>query len=117
MRRTFMVRKLLVASSLAVAFSVSALMLAGPADSRLADAAMKGDLNSVHALLKLSADVNGAQGDGMTALHWAAAKDNPEIAAALLAAGASAKAVTRIGGITPLWLASQNGDAPIVDML
>ena len=34
---------------------------------------MAGDRDAVRALLKQGADVNAAQGDGMTALHWAAA--------------------------------------------
>ena len=41
-------------------------------DSPVADAAMRGDVETVRSLLKDGADVNAAQGDGMTALHWAA---------------------------------------------
>jgi ankyrin repeat protein len=36
--------------------------------------------DAVKALLKQAADVNGAQGDGMTALHWAAMKNDAELA-------------------------------------
>ena len=52
-------------------------------------------------LLKQAADVNGAQGDGMTALHWAAMKNDPTLAQTLLYASANVKATTRIGGYTP----------------
>lgn len=47
------------------------LLLAGAtlADSPVADAAMRGDLEAVRELLEKGADVNLAQGDGMTALH------------------------------------------------
>ncbi|MYG18370.1 MAG: ankyrin repeat domain-containing protein, partial [Gemmatimonadales bacterium] len=43
----------------------------GP-DAPVADAAMRGDLDAVRSLLVAGEDVNGALGDGMTALHWAA---------------------------------------------
>ena len=42
---------------------------ATPAESPVADAAMRGDLTEVCTLLRSGADVNAAQGDGMTALH------------------------------------------------
>ncbi|NIP82827.1 MAG: ankyrin repeat domain-containing protein, partial [Gemmatimonadetes bacterium] len=37
----------------------------------VADAAQRGDVEEVRTLLRGGADVNAAQGDGMTALHWA----------------------------------------------
>ncbi|NNF27800.1 MAG: ankyrin repeat domain-containing protein, partial [Gemmatimonadetes bacterium] len=52
-----------------------ALILAGgwtAAEAPVADAAQAGDVESVRRLLSAGEDVNGAQGDGMTALHWAA---------------------------------------------
>ena len=45
---------------------------------------MAGNRDAVRALLKQAADVNAAQGDGMTALHWAAMKDDAELAQTLL---------------------------------
>ena len=62
-------------------------------------------------------DVNAAQGDGSTALHWAAYKDDLEMVKMLLAAGADVKATTRDGEITPLFMACANGDAAIIDAL
>ncbi|GIS79111.1 MAG: hypothetical protein CM1200mP14_06770 [Gammaproteobacteria bacterium] len=49
---------------------------------------MKGDLETVRGLLRQGADVNGAQGDGMTALHWAAERAQLEMVEVLLYAGA-----------------------------
>ena len=46
---------------------------ARPAATALAAAAMRGDLDEVRALIARRADVNAATGDGMSALHWAAA--------------------------------------------
>src|SRR6187431_1858652 len=81
---------------------LSILMGAAPNDTRVADAAMRGDLDAVRSLLKQGADVNAAQGDGSTALHWAAMRDSVEMAQTLLSAGANVKAASRIGALTPL---------------
>lgn len=86
------------------------------ADAPVADAAEKADWVRVQALLKERADASAAQADGMTALHWAAYRDNAEAAKLLLAAGGSAKAANRYG-VTPLSLACTNGNSDIVRML
>ena len=83
-------------------------------DSPVADAAMRGDINGVQALLKNGADVNAAQGDGMTALHWAAESGDMEILKMLLYAGANLESVTRLGDYTPLHLASKVGRERVV---
>ena len=91
--------------------------LSAAADSRLADAAMQGDRAAVSALLTQGVDVNAAQGDGSTALHWAAYRGDLEMTGQLLKAGASVKAGTRIGGMTPLFMAARGGHAPVIDAL
>ena len=102
----------------AVALSALLMYAAAPAvDTRVADAAMQGNRELVRTLLKQAADVNAAQGDVMTALHWAASKDDTEMAQLLLNAGANVGATTRLGGITPLWLAAQNGNGRVIEML
>lgn len=103
--------------SLAAAFLTTAVLAAAVNDSRVADAAMRGDKDTVRVLLKQKAHVNTAQGDGATALHWAAYNDDLEIVKMLLAAGANVKAATREGGITPLQMAAVNGDAAIIEAL
>src|SRR6188474_1733489 len=87
------------------------------AESPVADAAARGDRDAVKALLKEAADVNGAQGDGMTALHWAAMNGDLELAQMLIVAGANVKATTRLGAYTPLYLASQQGHGGVVQAL
>jgi ankyrin repeat protein len=83
----------------------------------VADAAMAKDVVSVRALLKQGADVNAAQGDGMTALHWAASHGHLELAQMLIYAGANLRASTRINGYTPLFFAAREGSAGVVDAL
>ena len=71
---------------------------------------MRGDAAAVRALLKQGADVNAAQGDGMTALHWAAERGDAELARAA-AQGRRQRAARRrgIGGYTPLHIAAKEG--------
>jgi ankyrin repeat protein len=83
----------------------------------VADAAMTGDRATVRALLKDGGDVNGAQGDGMTALHWAAMRDDAELTGMLLYAGANLRATTRLGGYTPLHLAAEAGSPAAMQKL
>ncbi len=86
-------------------------------DSPIADAAMRGDVAAVQALLAEGADVNQPQGDGMTALHWAAHNEDASLARVLLDAEADVAAGTRIGFYTPLHLAAQSGAGEVVEML
>jgi len=83
----------------------------------VADGAMVGDREAVRALLQQGADVNAAQGDGMTALHWTALYGDGEMAKMLLYAGANVKASTRLGAFTPLVLASKSGHGSMVSTL
>jgi uncharacterized protein len=100
---------------LIVALSFAALLPA--ADSRLADAAMNGDRDALRSLVKQKVDVNSPQGDGTTALHWAAFRDDLDMVKLLIAAGADVKAATREGAITPLFMACTNGNAAIITEL
>ncbi len=84
------------------------------ADSRLADAAEKSDRATLRALLEQRADVNAAQADGMTALHWAVHRDDLETVGLL--AGASVVVTNRFG-VTPLFLACQNGGTAMVELI
>ncbi len=99
------------------ALSLMVLAGAAPYESPVADAAQLGDLEAVRALLQQGEDPNAAQADGLTALHWAALNDKLGIAEILLYAGATVSPVTRIGGYTPLHLASQSGHGQVVSKL
>jgi ankyrin repeat protein len=93
------------------------LTAAGAPDSPVADAAMRGDIDEVRELLRTGADVNAAQGDGMTALHWAADNGDAGIAQILVYAGASLESITRLGSFTPLMVASREGNTDVIAAL
>jgi ankyrin repeat protein len=100
--------------TLAIVLSVSA---GARETAPVAAAAQSRDAAAVRTLLKQGADVNAAQGDGMTALHWAALNGEPEITSMLLYAGANWRATTRLGGYVPLHLAAESGSAPVLELL
>jgi ankyrin repeat protein len=85
-------------------------------EARLADAVMNHDQSAAAALLKQKVDVNAAQTDGTTALHWAARWDDVATAELLIRAGANVKAVNRFG-MRPMALACTNGSAAMVELL
>ncbi len=89
---------------------------ASAADQPLADAARNADWGVVRALIAEGADVTGRQGDGATALHWAAYWDEVELADLLLDAGADVSAANDLG-VTPVWTAAENGRAAMVRRL
>ena len=99
--------------------AVLLLAFAGPlsaADSRIAEAAKNQGRETVSALLKQHADVNAAQEDGATALHWAAYWDNLAMAELLIRAGANPSAANDLG-VTPLPLACINESTAMVEKL
>ena len=85
-------------------------------NSPLADAAEKSDRAVIRTLLKQHADVNAPQADGMTALHWAAYRDDLDTTKLLVEAKANVKATNRYG-VTPLSLACQDGNTVLVELL
>src|SRR5262249_1159438 len=115
MRRTFI--NVLCFGALA-ALPLSGLIIhAAAGSSSVVEAAMSGNRDAVRSLLKEGADVNTAQADGMPALPWAAQKSDVELAQLLLYASANVRATPRIGGYTPLLIASRNGDAAMIRTL
>ena len=102
--------------TLGVAICLSVAM-SGQTPASVANAAMTGDREGVRAFLKKGLDVNEAQGDGTTALHWAAMKGDADLAQMLIYAGANVRATTRLGAYTPLYLAAKGGHSGVVAAL
>ena len=86
-------------------------------NAAVADAAERGNLEQVRELLRGGADVAFAQGDGMTALHWAAMRGDAEIATMLIFSGADLEAGTRVGLYRPLHMATQRARHEVVKVL
>jgi ankyrin repeat protein len=82
----------------------------------LIEAAKNGEKDALRTLLQKGANVNAAEGDGSTALHWASYRDDVETADILIRAGAKVNAANDLG-VTALWTASQNGSEVMVRRL
>jgi ankyrin repeat protein/acetyl esterase/lipase len=85
-------------------------------DAPLADAAEIRDFDTVRLLLERDVEVNAAQVDGMTALHWAVYHDTPAATRLIVKAGAKVQVTNRYG-VAPLSLACLNGNGDLVELL
>jgi len=97
---------------------VAALLVHGSAwaDTSLIDAVKSGDDATALALIQQKADVNKAEQDGTTPLHWAVYQNDVERVDRLLKAGANVKAANEFGA-TPLSEAAVGGDPAIIEKL
>jgi ankyrin repeat protein len=93
-----------------------ASVVAADGDYRLAEAAKKRDKAAIRVLLKQKVDINAAQPDGATALHWAAYWDDVETLDLLIARGASVNVANEYAA-TPLWVACANRHPAVVQKL
>jgi ankyrin repeat protein len=93
---------------------------AGGADARpvppLIDAAKASDAAAVRRLVAGGADVNAADVDGTTPLHWAVRRDARDVVDLLIRAGARPDSANRYG-VTPLALAATNGSGAMITRL
>lgn len=96
-----------------VGFSRTVIAAERPA---VIEAARNGDRAALRALIAKKADVNQAEGDGATALHWAAYRDDLESVELLLTAGANVNTANDLGA-TPLWNACTSAGAPVAKRL
>ncbi|HET9830386.1 MAG TPA: ankyrin repeat domain-containing protein [Vicinamibacterales bacterium] len=101
----------------AAAFVMSlAIAATASAQATLADRIQSGDRRAALAMLDAGADVNRAQPDGSTPLHWAAYRVDQELVQRLLKQGAKANVVNRYGA-SPLAEAVRVASVPLVGML
>ena len=104
----------------AIAVLVSVLLptygAAGVNEPSLIEAVKAGDGEAVRTLLRSGVDVNAAEADGTTAMHWAAHNGDLQTVEALIRDNGGVNAKNRYG-VAPLWLASTNGHADVVSAL
>jgi uncharacterized protein len=102
--------------SIVVTLLLAAGLPLAAAGTPLIDAVKRQDSVAVNALLDRGADVNATEGDGATALHWAAQLDDLARVELLLEAGAAPGATNRFG-VSPVELAANNGNADVIARL
>jgi ankyrin repeat protein len=97
-------------------FATAATLCAAGPDLRLLDAAKANNHASAVALLAQKVDVNAAEPDGTTALHWAIHNNDLDLARRLIRSGADVKAKNQFGA-TPLSEAAILGDTAMLTNL
>jgi len=100
----------------AVMFCLSAASPAAAADDSLAGLIQAGHHDAALKRIASGADVNAAQGDGTTPLHWAVYKIDADLARALLERGAKPDVINNYGS-SPLAEAVKVANARLVEML
>ena len=106
-----------VAAAVCLAAVLALAPVSAAVEAPLADAAMRRDVDAARGLIARGADPDAAHGDGLTALHWAAQHGDMKILGLLLDAGADVETRTRLGGHTPLQVASRSAEAAAVRAL
>src|ERR1700694_78819 len=100
----------------AVVFCLAAASTAVAADDNLAGLIQAGNRDAALKKIAAGADVNAAQGDGTTPLHWAVYKIDADLARALLERGAKPDVINSYGS-SPLTEAVKVANARLVEML
>ncbi len=92
------------------------LLTFGTAAAELADLIQIGDRDAALELIGTGVDVNEAQGDGTTPLHWAVYRSDAALTRALLEYGANADVINDYGS-SPLAEAVKIADLALVELL
>lgn len=93
-----------------------ALPVLGQGMPPLVQAAKDADWARLSSLLSTQTNLQDVYGDGSSALHWASYHDNVQAAVELINRGIDVNAVTDLG-VTPLWLAADNGSSAMANAL
>ena len=105
-----------LATALTVATTLWSEVVEAQPALEIIEAVKSGDLDAARGLLEDGADADVRQGDGATALHWAAHRNDLDAARLLIAGGVSVAPANELGA-TPLWLATMNGSVAMVALL
>ena len=85
-------------------------------DLRLIQAVRNQDAELTRELVEQGVDVNVTQGDGATALHWAAHRDDLASAELLIRSGTRVNATNDLGA-TPIQVACESRSGAMVELL
>ena len=96
--------------------ALSALAFGAGPDLRLVQAAKNKDAAGVRSFIAMHVDVNTPQGDGTSAITWAAHWNDLGMADTLLKAGAKVNTMNEFG-VSPLWEACNNASSEMVEKL
>ncbi len=99
-----------------VLLACAAVVWAATPEPELVRAVKSGDRPAVERLIASRNDINAAQPDGTSALHWAVRANDSALTNRLIQAGADVNAATRYG-VTPLSLAASQGNPAILQTL
>jgi ankyrin repeat protein len=100
----------------AIVFCLAAAGTAAAADDTLAGLIQAGHRDAALKMIAAGADVNAAQGDGTTPLHWAVYKVDADLVRALLERKAKPDVINNYGS-SPLAEAAKVANARLVEML
>ena len=89
---------------------ITVTVTAQAANPALIEAARHQDGEAVRLLLSGGADPDSRQVDDATALHWAVYREDVDMAALLIEAGADINSANRLG-TSPLFIAAEAGNA------
>jgi uncharacterized protein len=103
-------------AALCFVFLIPQAITAAAPEPEVIAAAKAGNAAALRALIARKADVNAAEVDGTSALHWAVRAGDITSSELLIGSGARVDAANRYG-VTPLSLAAHNGRGDLIGLL
>ena len=106
----------LLGAAVTITVSVPRLTVVAQSTLQPIEVVQRGDLQALQDLIVAGVDVGAPQGDGATALHWAAHRGDLAAVDLLLEAGVPPEVANDLGA-TPLWVAARSDSVAVIDRL